>query len=94
MSSKFTEGHPKKGGRTPGAKNKRTVVLDTFAKSICDGGMEKFQAEMNKLKGKEFVYAYLSVFEYVKPKLTRTTVDAGENTTVKISIKKTQNAKV
>ena len=68
----FKKGKAKTGGRAKGAVNKKTVLLDAFAKTICEGGAEKFQKELNQLTGKDFVYAYLSMFEYVMPKLTRT----------------------
>lgn len=64
----FKEGNP---GRPPGP-NKKTVVLDGFAKHIVEGGMDKFQDELNKLTGKDYVTAFMTIFEYVKPKLART----------------------
>lgn len=70
--AKFEKGHKKSGGKQQGAKNKKTLVLDAFAKTIVEGGMEKFQRELMKLNGKEFVNAYMVIFEYVKPKLART----------------------
>ena len=68
----FTKGKPKTGGRKKGAGNKKTAILDAFAKTVCEGGAEKFHKELMKLKGQQFVYAYLAMFEYVKPKLSRT----------------------
>lgn len=68
----FAKGKGKTGGRKKGVTNKKTVLLDAFAKSVCEGGAEKFQREMLKLVGKDFVYAYLALFEYVMPKLNRT----------------------
>jgi hypothetical protein len=67
----FEKGKKKTGGKQAGAKNKKTLILDSFAKSVVDGGMEKFHTELNKLQGKDYVNAYLSLFEYVKPKLSR-----------------------
>jgi hypothetical protein len=67
----FEKGKNKTGGRKKGLPNKKTAILDTFAQSVVDGGMEKFKKELNKLEGKDFVNAYLSLFEYVKPKLSR-----------------------
>lgn len=72
----FEKGKHKTGGRVAGAKNKKTLIIDSFAKTICDGGMEKFQKELNTLLGKDYVDAYLKLFEYVKPKLSRTEVQA------------------
>lgn len=67
-------------GKKKGVKNKKTLILETFAKDIVDGGMERFQTELNKLQGQNYVYAYLTLFEYVKPKLSRTTIQGdGDN---------------
>lgn len=79
----FKKGKPKTGGKQKGTPNKKTVVLNTFAETICDGGMEKFKTELSKLEGREYVNAYLQLFEYVKPKLSRTEVKAEVEATVK-----------
>jgi len=68
---KFKKGDPKKGGKVKGTKNKKTLVLDAFAKTIVEGGMEKFQQELMNLKGALFVNSFMSIFEYVQPKLQR-----------------------
>ena len=68
----FTKGKPKTGGRKKGASNKNTALLDAFAKTVCEEGSDKFMRELKKLKGKQYVDAYLMLFEYVKPKLSRT----------------------
>lgn len=70
----FQKGKHKTGGRAKGVTNKKTVVLDAFAKEVCEGGAAKFQQELKKLKGKDYVNAYLAVFEYVRPKLARTEI--------------------
>jgi len=38
---------------------------------MADGGAAKFKEEINKLTGKDFVTAYLTLLEYIKPKLAR-----------------------
>lgn len=68
----FVKGKGKTGGRAKGAVNKKTALLDVFAKTVCEEGAEKFMKELKKLKGKQYVDAYLMLFEYVKPKLSRT----------------------
>jgi hypothetical protein len=68
---KYPKGHKKIGGRNAGVRNKKTQLIDGFAAAICDGGMGKFKKELNKLSGKDYIYAYLTLFEYVKPKLSR-----------------------
>lgn len=64
-------GHKKSGGRQKGGKNKKTLILQSFAETIIEGGMEKFERELNKLSGKDYINAYLTLFEFVKPKLAR-----------------------
>ncbi len=61
-------------GKPKGVKNKKTVILDNFAKHIVEGGQEKFERELKKLRGSAYVKAYMAMFEYVKPKLARTDV--------------------
>jgi hypothetical protein len=68
------KGHPKTGGRGPGIKNKKTLLLETFAQTITEGGMERFQNELNNLTGKEYCNAFMALFQYVVPKLNRTEI--------------------
>lgn len=68
-STTFKEGQ---GGRKKNSKNKKTLILNTFAQSIVEGGMDKFKEELDKLTGKEYIHAFMTLFEYVKPKLART----------------------
>jgi len=79
----------KTGGRHSGTRNKNTLILETFAETIAKGGMEKFQQELDKLSGKDYINAYLTVFEFVKPKLARTEHKAAQeqgNNLLKIEI--------
>jgi hypothetical protein len=80
---RFESGKQKTGGRQKGQPNKKTLVLDSFAQTIVDGGMEKFQQELNKLEGRDYVAYFLSLFEYVKPKLSRTEVKAEVDAKIK-----------
>lgn len=68
----FEKGHAKKGGRKKGVIPQKTLILNTFAQAIIEGGMDKFRIELNKLSGKTFVDSYLTLLEYVRPKLART----------------------
>lgn len=68
----FKKGHDKTGGREKGTKNKRTEQWEEFAEYCMTGGLEKFQEEMNKLKGEKFVHAFINIMEFHKPKLSRT----------------------
>lgn len=79
----FQKGKEKTGGKAKGTPNKKTAVLDSFAQMICEGGAEKFQTELQQLEGREYVNAFLALFEYVKPKLSRTEVKAEVEATIK-----------
>jgi hypothetical protein len=79
----FAKGKQKTGGKKKGTVNKKTAILDSFAKSVVDGGMAKFERELNKLSGQAYINAYLQLFEYVKPKLSRMEMKAEVETTVK-----------
>lgn len=86
----FQKGNKKIKGRVKGTPNKKTLILDSFAKTIVEGGMEKFQRELMKLKGANFVKNYMAIFEYVKPKLARTELtgkDGNELPPINIVIK-------
>lgn len=69
----------RKVGRTAGVKNQRTKVKEALGiasweqlKGYVEGqGIERCVQELHKLKGRTYVYAYLTLTEYVKPKLTR-----------------------
>jgi hypothetical protein len=81
-------------GRLPGVKNKRTVQWETFSKYCLEGGLKRFEEELNKLEGKEFVAAFTTLLEFHKPKLARTELSGGidvHNTvteTTKFNLKK------
>jgi hypothetical protein len=60
--------------RKPKGPNAKTLLLENFAQTITEGGMERFQQELNKLSGKEYINAYLALFDFVKPKLSRVEV--------------------
>ena len=59
-------------GRTKGVVNKRTEQWETFSKYCLEGGLAKFERELNTLEGKEFVNAFTLLLEFHKPKLART----------------------
>lgn len=74
-------------GKPKGAINKKTLILESFAKTIVEGGMEKFEQELHKLSGKEFVNAYMTLFEFVKPKLARTELTGKDGDPIEANIK-------
>lgn len=65
----FTEGNP---GRQKGAKNKKTLQWEAFSNYCLVGGLQKFEEELNKLEGKDFVNSFTALLEFHKPKLART----------------------
>jgi len=70
--AKFQKGKKKTGGRGKGSRNKKVLLLESFTKACVEGGMDKFQRELMKLRGANFVKNFLSLLEYTQPKLART----------------------
>jgi hypothetical protein len=91
-----------KPGQAPskkkGTKNKRTVLKETIGLKSWDEltafiegkGVSKCVNELFKLKGSAYVYAYLTLTEYVKPKLARKELvgDGGKPLFPQIDLKK------
>jgi hypothetical protein len=73
-------------GKPKGVKSKKTIILEAFVQAIAEGGVEKFQIELNKLTGKDYVTSYLALLEYVKPKLARQEVKQEGSTTQTIKV--------
>lgn len=71
------EKRPKYGGRQKGTPNKDTLVKVIMHKNMWEkisdfvigNGLEKLQTELEKLKEKDYVYAFLNLLEYFKPRL-------------------------
>lgn len=78
-STSFKKGQ---GGRPKGKKNTKTEQWDAFADYCLNGGLQKYQQELNSLKGEKFVIAFNNLLEFHKPKLarTQTEIDMGDNT--------------
>jgi hypothetical protein len=92
---KFKKGNKEGKGRPKGTPNKKTEQWQAFSEYCLSGGVERFQKELNGLKGKQYVDAFLSILEFHKPKLARTelTGEDGEelipkNITIEIVHKK------
>lgn len=72
----------KKGTKQKKTRLKESLGLSNWQKLrsfIENEGAEKLVDEMLKLSGKEFITAYGTLAEYVKPKLQRTTVVGDPN---------------
>ena len=75
----------KKGEKPPvqrpkGSKNKRTILKEAIGVKnwgellafVEAHGIEKCVKELQKMKGRSYVYAFMALTEFVKPKLART----------------------
>lgn len=91
-STTFTrETAPKGKGSSKRAKTriKEALGVQTWNELIAwvEGqGIEKCIEEIQKLKGKDYVYAYSTIIEYVKPKLARTTVAGDPNAPIQQNV--------
>lgn len=70
------------GGRSKGSRNTKTEQWEIFADYCLNGGLERFQQELNSLKGEKYVNAFIGLLEFHKPKLarTQTELEVSENT--------------
>lgn len=66
---KGQSGNP--NGRPKGAKDKRTLQWEEFSKFCMEGGLKKFEKELQTLTGKDYINAFLQLLEFHKPKLAR-----------------------
>jgi hypothetical protein len=74
----FKKGHKKIGGKVKGTLNKKTTQWETFSEYLLNGGLIKFQTELDKLQGKDYTNTVISLLEYHKPKLARTEITGKE----------------
>jgi hypothetical protein len=63
-------------GRPKGIPNKNTSVLPSFLDYLVDKGFDRFEEELNKLKGAEYVKAFLTIAKIMKH--SRTDLRANE----------------
>lgn len=64
-------GNREGSGRPKGAKNKKTSQWEAFSQYCVEGGLERFERELNTLEGKDYVNAFINLLEFHKPKLAR-----------------------
>lgn len=81
---KFTKGHEKLGGRQKGVTNKTTSKIRDFLLYVTDNNRERFEQELLKLEGKDYVQSFLQLLEYSTPKLAR--VEYTDDTDTKVNI--------
>jgi hypothetical protein len=80
--AKFQKGHKKVVGREKGTPNKRTAQWEVFADYCLNGGLKKYQEELNKLEGDKYVSAFNNLLEFHKPKLARSDVNHSGDITI------------
>lgn len=66
-------------GRPKGAKGKKTQQWEQFAEWMMNEGMSKFQDELDKLEGKQYIEAVQNMIEYFQPKLSRTEISGDKD---------------
>jgi hypothetical protein len=69
-------------GKPKGTLNSKTEQWEIFADYCLNGGLEKFQKEMDSLKGKQFTDALTAILEFHKPKLARSDVNHSGDITI------------
>ncbi len=59
----FKKGDPSinRSGRKKGTPNKNTLILSGLINYLIDGGFDKFKSEINKLDGKDYIYAFMKL---------------------------------
>jgi hypothetical protein len=77
------KGHEKIGGRSKGTPNKKTAQWEAFSEYCLNGGLQRFEQELNTLEGKDYVNAFTALLEFHKPKLARTTMQHEGEVTIK-----------
>jgi hypothetical protein len=73
----FKKGNKLAGSRK-GIPNTKTTQWETFSEYLLNGGLVKFQTELDKLQGKDYTNTVIALLEYHKPKLARTEITGNE----------------
>lgn len=76
------------GGRSKGTPNKETTTIRHYISAITEGGRDKFEEELNKLEGKEYVNSFIQLLDYSLPKLQRIEYTDDSDTKVKLDFTK------
>lgn len=63
-------------------KQETTKQWEKFAHHCLTGGLEKFQREMAKLEGKDYVQSFLMMLKFVKPQFANVTLTDPEGKTL------------
>lgn len=73
----------KYGGRKKGTPNKVTGKARMIAQNLVDDNKDKFEAEMEKLSGKDYCEVYLKLLAFVAPKLKAVDLTTGGGKKIK-----------
>ena len=73
-------------GSRKGVPNKKTSQWEAFSQYCVEGGLERFERELNTLEGKDYVNAFINLLEFHKPKLNRTTLDGNQTTPIILNV--------
>ena len=71
MPFKENDNNINRTGRPKGAINKENKELRQYLSYYLETNKEKFETEINKLSGIQFVSMYIKLIEYTTPKLNR-----------------------
>ena len=90
-STSFKKSAP---GKPKGAKHPQTLLKEklglttweTMGEWLLNEGLDRYKLEMEKLKGKDFIFAHNTLVEYFKPKLNRTTHEGTISTKTHITV--------
>lgn len=74
--AKFQKGNP---GKQKGTVSVKTVFWNEMKDFMVNEGAQKFQEELMKLKGPQFINAYSNSLEYFQPRLSRTTLEGDKD---------------
>ena len=78
----FEKGH--KGYKPKGSKAKKTLQWEALGEAIRNEHTEKFNQELAKLEGKDFIQAYSNVLEYFEPKKQRIEGDIDNELVIRV----------
>lgn len=71
----FEPGHEKIGGRKKGTLNKKTASIRSRIEKLVDSEYEAVLSDLKELSPKDRVNAFISMLEFVLPKLNRSEIE-------------------
>ena len=74
----FIKGQSKIGGRSKGCKNKTNNLLESVINHLTESGFNKFNEELNKLNGKEYLDTMIKLIKISNPQKADSKIKAQE----------------